>query len=54
VAAEEHRGIKVGDLYTNAIFRDIVISLSATVGLYVLASIIHVGNIRLKYLVVVH
>ncbi|KAH9970285.1 glycosyltransferase family 2 protein [Lactifluus volemus] len=41
VAAEEHRGIKVGDLYTNAIFRDIVISLSATVGLYVLASIIH-------------
>lgn len=48
MAAEEHRGIRVGDLYTNAIFRDIVISLSATVGLYVLASVIHVRDIRSK------
>jgi chitin synthase len=46
VAAEEHRGINVGDLYSNRIFRDIVISLSATVGLYLVASIIHVREIR--------
>ncbi|KAI0298178.1 glycosyltransferase family 2 protein [Multifurca ochricompacta] len=41
VAAAEHRGATFGDLFTNAIFRDIVISISATVGLYVVSSIIH-------------
>ena len=42
VAADKHRGAAFSDLFTNAIFRDIVISISATVGLYVIASIIHV------------
>ncbi|KAH8979068.1 glycosyltransferase family 2 protein [Lactarius akahatsu] len=42
VAAEKNRGATFSDLFTNAIFRDIAISISATVGLYVLASIIHV------------
>ncbi|KAH9035911.1 hypothetical protein EDB85DRAFT_2143404 [Lactarius pseudohatsudake] len=41
VAAEKNRGATFSDLFTNAIFCDIVISISATVGLYVLASIIH-------------
>ncbi|KAI0250489.1 glycosyltransferase family 2 protein [Lactifluus subvellereus] len=41
VAAAEHRGAKFNDLFSNAIFRDIVISLVATVGLYLIASIIH-------------
>jgi chitin synthase len=42
VAAAEHRGATFADLFTNAIFRDIVISIMGTVGLYVIASIIHV------------
>ena len=42
VAAAKNRGATFSDLFTNAIFRDIVISISATVGLYVIASIIHV------------
>ena len=42
MAAAEHRGAKFNDLFTNAIFRDIVLSLVATLGLYVIASIIHV------------
>ncbi|KAH9961842.1 glycosyltransferase family 2 protein [Russula compacta] len=41
VTAAEHRGAQFSDLFTNSIFRDIVVSLSATVGLYVVASIIH-------------
>ncbi|KAH9992907.1 glycosyltransferase family 2 protein [Russula vinacea] len=41
VAAAEHRGAQFNDLFSNAIFRDIVISLSATIGLYVVASVIH-------------
>ncbi|TFY80015.1 hypothetical protein EWM64_g4002 [Hericium alpestre] len=40
VANDEDRGIKFGDLFSNSIFRDIVISLAATYGLYVVASII--------------
>jgi len=46
VAAAEHRGATFGDLFSNAIFRDIVISISATVGLYVVASIIHMGGLN--------
>lgn len=42
VAAEESRGITFKDLFTNSIFRDIVISLASTIGLYILASLIHV------------
>ena len=44
VAAERKDGAKFSDLFTNAIFRDIVISISATIGLYVVASIIHVHS----------
>ena len=42
VAEERHSGATFSDLFTNAIFRDIVISISATVGLYIIASLIHV------------
>jgi chitin synthase len=54
VAAAEHRGATFSDLFTNAIFRDIVISLTATVGLYVIASLIHVCRMRLKTTAVVY
>ena len=47
-AAAEHRVATFGDLFSNAIFRDIVISISATVGLYVVASIIHVGGLNFE------
>ena len=47
VAAAEHRGAQFNDLFSNAIFRDIVISLSATIGLYVVASVIHVRGLGL-------
>lgn len=47
VAAAEHRGAQFNDLFSNSIFRDIVLSLSATIGLYVVASIIHVRNLDL-------
>ena len=42
VSQERHSGATFSDLFTNAIFRDIVISISATVGLYIVASVIHV------------
>jgi hypothetical protein len=32
----------------NAIFRDVVVPLSVTVGSYVVASIIHVGGLRFE------
>jgi chitin synthase len=48
VAAAEHRGAKFSDLFTNAIFRDIVLSLVATLGLYIIASVIHVRGLSLK------
>ncbi|KAI0051502.1 glycosyltransferase family 2 protein [Auriscalpium vulgare] len=41
VAAEEKRGVAFGDFFHNAIFRDVVISVAATIGLYIIASIIH-------------
>ena len=48
VAAAEQRGARFGDLFSNTIFRDIVLSLAATIGLYVIASLIHVRGLRLK------
>jgi chitin synthase len=51
VAAAEQRGAKFNDLFTNSIFRDIVLSLAATIGLYVIASIIHVRNLDLKIMI---
>ncbi|KAF8259401.1 chitin synthase-domain-containing protein [Lactarius quietus] len=41
VTAERKTGASLSDLFTNAIFRDIVISISATIGLYIVASLIH-------------
>ena len=51
MAAAEHRGAKFNDLFSNSIFRDIVLSLAATIGLYVVASIIHVRNSDLKIMI---
>lgn len=51
VAADESGGITFKDLFTNSIFRDIVISLASTLGLYILASLIHV---RISFLASVH
>lgn len=48
VAEAEHRGARFSDLFSNAIFRDIVLSLVATIGLYVVASVIHVRGLGLK------
>ena len=48
VAEEEHRGTNFSGLFSNAIFRDIVLSFAATLGLYVAASIIHVRGLGLK------
>lgn len=45
VSEADKRGAAFSDLFTNALFRDIVISLSATIGLYVVASIIHVRGL---------
>ncbi|KAH9165578.1 hypothetical protein EDB89DRAFT_2233306 [Lactarius sanguifluus] len=41
VVAAKNCGVTFSDLFTNAIFRDIVKSISASVGLYAVASIIH-------------
>jgi len=41
VAASRHHGATSSDLFTNAIFRDVVVPLSVTVGSYAVASIIH-------------
>ena len=48
VAEEEKHGATFSDLFTNSIFRDIVLSLAATIGLYVLASIIHVRGFEFE------
>jgi len=41
VAASRNHGATSSDLFMNAIFRDVVVPLSVTVGSYVVASIIH-------------
>ena len=41
----DNRGATFSDLFTNAIFRDIVISFSATISLYVVASFIRVRGL---------
>ena len=53
VAAERRRNSNLSDFFTNAIFRDIVISTSATLGLYIIVSVIHVrvGPIYLLWLI---
>jgi chitin synthase len=37
--------LTAADFFTNAIFRDVVLSLVATIGLYIFASVIHVRHI---------
>lgn len=44
VAKSENRAIQAGDLFTNSIFRDIVLSLAATLGLYIVSSLIFVRS----------
>jgi len=48
VVTAPRRGTTFHDLLTNAIFRDVVIPLSATIGSYVVASIIHVRGLSLE------
>ena len=48
MAALRHHGATSSDLLTNAIFRDVVVPLSVTVGSYAVASIIHVGGLHFK------
>ena len=45
VSEADDRGATFSDLFTNAIFRDIVILLSATIDLYVVASVIHIRGV---------
>jgi len=40
VAQSEGRAVQASDLFTNSIFRDIVLSLAATLGLYIIASLL--------------
>ena len=47
VVTAARRGTTFHDLLTNAIFRDVVIPLSVTIGSYVVASIIHVRGLSL-------
>jgi len=42
VSEADNRGVTFSDLFMDAIFRDIVILLVATIGLYVIMSLIHV------------
>jgi len=41
----DDRGATFSDLFTNALFHDIVVSLSATIGLYVVATLIDVRGL---------
>ena len=43
IQAETGRALTVGDVFKNAIFRNIILSLLATLGLYIIASIIFVS-----------
>ena len=45
VSEADNCSVSLSDLFTNAIFRDIVISLAATIGLYVVTSLIHVRGL---------
>jgi chitin synthase len=50
VAQSEGRAIQASDLFSNAIFRDVVLSLAATLGLYFVASLIFVSHRLFFYL----
>jgi chitin synthase len=40
IAKEQGKSLSIGDIFTNSIFRNIVLSLLATLGLYIIASLI--------------
>jgi chitin synthase len=42
---EKKSGTSFSGLFSNSIFRDIVISLAATIGLYVISSVVHVRGL---------
>lgn len=44
IASEQGHALKITDVFTNSIFRNIVLSLLATLGLYILASLIFVSH----------
>ncbi|KAI0318366.1 glycosyltransferase family 2 protein [Amylostereum chailletii] len=41
VASDEGRNLKFSDFFGNAVFRDVVLSMASTIGLYIVASLIH-------------
>lgn len=43
IKLDDNRPLELGDVFTNPIFRNIVLSLLATLGLYVIASLIFVS-----------
>jgi len=43
VAQGEGRAVQASDFFSNAIFRDVVLSLAATLGLYIVSSLIFVS-----------
>ena len=46
ILVKEHKGsLSLGDFFSNAIFRNIVLSLAATLGIYVFASLIFVSRV---------
>ena len=44
-AQAEGRAIQLSDLFTNSIFTDVVLSLAAMLGLYIVASLIFVSRL---------
>jgi len=45
VVQAEGRAIQLSDFFTNSIFADLVLSLAATLGLYIVASLIFVSRL---------
>jgi chitin synthase len=50
VQQELGRPLNGGDVITNPIFRNVILSLAATLGLYLVASLIFVSFLSLSYL----
>lgn len=48
VSDEKKSGTSFSGLFSNTIFRDIVISLAATIGLYVISSVVHVRGLSFE------
>lgn len=54
VAQSEGRAIQASDLLSNSIFRDVVVSLAATLGLYFMASLIFVSHYLFCILLIIY